>query len=257
MPNWQERVRRLARSPYLRTEIFGREQSEAYDFPLYALTFGAIDLPAVYVAAGVHGDEPEGVEAALQLLESIAQGERPLIHARLIVLPCLNPSGLALRTRANEQQQDINRQFHADTTPVTTAVRRFISPDQTCALVDLHTDHTATGFYFFELLQADLSSYAPMILGDMVQGGYPLEELPFYAGCLGKQGLIAPTEAQMADFERLALGASLSQWTWRIGVPVSCAFEAPGAAPKGRGTQMHLTALRSLFTALEDGAKAD
>ena len=84
--------------------------------------------PAVFVLAGVHGDEPVGVEAALRLLESLADGEVQLTQHRLLVLPCLNPSGLADETRANRAGQDINRQFHGDGTQESAARAPFSEP---------------------------------------------------------------------------------------------------------------------------------
>ena len=74
-----------------------------------------------------------GVEAALLLLESLAGGAAPLAHHRLLILPCVNPSGLADGTRANRIGQDINRQFHADRTQESAAVRGFPrSPAPSC-----------------------------------------------------------------------------------------------------------------------------
>lgn len=220
-------------------------------FPLRAFTFGDPALPRVYVAAGVHGDEPEGVEAALRLLELLADGAAPLTHHHLVVLPCLNPLGLAQGTRVNALGQDINRQFHADGLPVPSAVRRFLQPAQTAALVDLHSDAAALGFYLFELLQPDVASLAVPIHVCLTQQGYALEAEPFYAGCMGTPGLIAPAPAGMEDFARFAPGASLAQWGWQSGIPRNYVFETPQSSGFDAGVTMHSEALAALFIALE------
>lgn len=242
----------LSDSPQLRTVTFGYADDDQTR-PLRAFACGDAAQPRVYVAAGVHGDEPEGVEAALRLLESLADASiPPLTRHPLVVLPCLNPSGLAQGTRANALDQDINRQFHADTLSAPSAVRRFVQPAQSAALIDLHSDSAAQGFYLFELLQDNVTSLAAPIHARLTQQGHTLEAAPFYAGCLGAPGLIAPTPTEMEDFIRLAPGASLAQWGWQSGIPRSYVFEAPQAAGFEAGVAMHLTALSALFAALEN-----
>ena len=257
MLSWEARILQLPDGARLQTEIIGREQASDTEYPVYALSAGAADLPPLVVAAGVHGDEPETTEAALRLLEEVVHGTTPLPQRRLVVLPCLNPSGMEAGTRANASGQDINRQFHADLTPVTAAVRRFLTAIGAAALVDLHADRSSGGFYFFELLQRSQESLAPAVQRGMIEAGYGLEETPFYAGRLGAHGLIAPTPTQIEEFERMAPGASLAQWAWQIGVPRSYVFETPQGAGAETGVEMHLTALRALFGAVGGGATAD
>ncbi len=255
MIDLKARLDALAASPRLRTQMIGHELTGGGRLPLAALTYGDPELPSIVVAAGIHGDEPEGTEAALRLLEQIVQGEEPLARFRLIVLPCVNPSGLALGTRANALGQDLNRQFHADNTPANAAVRHFLQPQRMIALADLHTDRSAQGFYLFELLHQAVS-LASGLLSAVTASGETLEPAPFYAGLVGSQGLMAPTEAQLAGFIRAAPGASLAQWGWQSGVPRSYVFETPGTTDGKRGVAMHLAALEALFQALEDEAKA-
>ena len=240
----------LADSPHLQAVTFGHADGEE-TLPLRAFAFGDPALPTVYVTAGVHGDEPEGVEAALRLLEALAAGAVPLFAHHLIVLPCLNPSGLAQGTHANALGQDINRQFHAAALPTPSAVRRFLRPAQAAALIDLHTDSTTQGFYLFELLQEGVASQAAPIHARLTQHGRALEAAPFYAGCVGVPGLIAPTAAEMEDFIRLAPGASLAQWGWQSGIPRTYVFETPQCAGLDAGATIHVEALLALFAALE------
>lgn len=254
MTGWEARLQKLSNSARLQTEIIGQEQAEGRDLPLYAFSAGRTELPAVVVAAGVHGDEPEAVEAALHLLEEADQGRLPVVSHRLVVFPCLNPSGLLQGTRSNAAGQDINRQFHGGLTAATAAVRRFLPGLPMAALVDLHADRTTDGFYFFEMLQQEIDTLAPSVQRVMTEAGFRLEGTPFYAGLSGDNGLIAPTGKQMEGFERAAPGASLAQWTWQIGVPRNYVFETPQAAGELACVGMLLTALRALFAALETRA---
>ncbi len=247
----ENRLVSLAQSPRLRAQTFATVAYGDARFPLRSFAWGDDALPAVYVLAGVHGDEPGGVEAALRLLESLADGAAPLTRHHLLVLPCLNPSGLADGTRANRIGQDINRQFHADRTQESAAVRGSLDPRQAAALVDLHCDRQAQGFYLFELRQEGIGSLAAPILDALTAQGHPLEEAPVYAGYVGRRGLFAPTTADLGQFHRRAPGLSLAEWAWENGIPRTYAIEAPAGNGGEWGSVMHLTALFALFAALE------
>src|SRR5205807_2137120 len=62
--------------------------------------------PKIYISAGIHGDEPAGPLALLQLLE-----ENRWPNAGLWLLPCLNPTGFLLNRRENDEGTDLNRQY--------------------------------------------------------------------------------------------------------------------------------------------------
>ena len=61
-----------------------------------------------------HGDEPQGKFLIENYLSNegrgeAAQGKKP--KNRLLFIPCLNPDGLALKTRQNANKVDLNRNF--------------------------------------------------------------------------------------------------------------------------------------------------
>lgn len=241
----------LTQSPRLRAQTYGTAVYGDAQFPLQAFAWGDASLPAVYVLAGVHGDEPGGVEAALHLLEALADGVVPLTRHHLRVLPCLNPSGLADGTRANRIGQDINRQFHSDVTQETAAVRRFLRLSGAAVLVDLHCDRQVQGYYLFELRREGVSSLADAILQGVTEAGFPLEERPFYAGYLGRGGLFAPTTADLEEYHRTAAGRSAAEWGWGKGIARSYSMEAPSSDGFQRSAAIHSAALSALFAALE------
>ncbi len=61
----------------------------------------------VYVSAGIHGDEPAGPLALLQLV----QENRWPANVDVWLCPCLNPTGFPLNQRENYQGLDLNRQY--------------------------------------------------------------------------------------------------------------------------------------------------
>lgn len=247
----EARLVRLSTSPRLTARIFAEVTYGKARFPLWEFVWGEVSLPTVIVVAGIHGDEPGGIEAALRLLETLADGANPLHRHRLIVLPCLNPSGLADGTRVNRLGQDINRQFHRDGTQVSAAVRRLLSSHEAAALVDLHTDAQTPGYYLFELRQEGEVSLGRTILETLAKCGYPIEEKPFFGGYRGTHGLFAPTPKGLAEFQRRASGLSLAELGLAAGIPRTYSFEAPYLEPAEKSAAMHVTALFALFAALE------
>jgi murein peptide amidase A len=67
------------------------------------------DLPCVLISAGVHGDEPAGVIAAVDFLRDFAPALSDQL--RLIVLPCVNPSGYEANTLETMSGINLNRSF--------------------------------------------------------------------------------------------------------------------------------------------------
>jgi succinylglutamate desuccinylase len=64
------------------------------------------------IAAGIHGDEPAGVEAALRFAESAVRDESLLSNHHFVIFPCNNPTGYELGIRENWKGIDLNRQFN-------------------------------------------------------------------------------------------------------------------------------------------------
>jgi hypothetical protein len=81
-------------------------------------------VPILWVSGNVHGDEPSGTDAALQVLRDL--GDRTdcaatnvLDNALVIVLPTQNPDGREADTRQNAYGFDMNRDWFARTQPET------------------------------------------------------------------------------------------------------------------------------------------
>ena len=126
------------------------ELGEANGYPLLAAKIGqrTPDRLTVLMTAGVHGDEPAGVEAVLRFIEGPV--EAYLDRFFFVVVPCVNPSGYALGTRANATGRDINRGMSDDSIVESVILRRFIAGRHFDLFFDHHEDYEATGFYIYE-----------------------------------------------------------------------------------------------------------
>ena len=248
----EKRLASLGQSPHLVARAFADVIYSNTQFPLWAFEWGDNALPSVIIQAGVHGDEPGGIEAALRLLEALADGSAPLSKFRLVVIPCANPSGFADRTRLNRAGQDINRQLHSDMTQESAAIRRLLDFRSAAVVTELHTDSHTPGFYLFELRQEGLAALGHRIIETLMERGYPVEEEPFFGGYRGERGLFAPNLEELAEFQGRVPGRTLAEWGIMQGVPFAYSLEAPTLETFERSAAMHVTALFALFGAIEE-----
>lgn len=67
--------------------------------------------PILFIG-GVHGDEPEGVQLAMDLLNWLIEQDKNNINLNSwILIPCLNPDGFRKNERVNSNGVDLNRNF--------------------------------------------------------------------------------------------------------------------------------------------------
>jgi hypothetical protein len=104
--------------------------------------------PRIYISTGIHGDEPAGPLAALRLL----QENRWPANAEIILLPCLNPVGLAQNKRENGQGIDLNRDYLQPRSDEIKAHIAWLEKQPAFDLcLCLHEDWESHGFYVYEL----------------------------------------------------------------------------------------------------------
>ena len=132
--------------------------------------------PVVMVTGGVHGDEPAGAAAAEQIRHwHVSKG-------KLIVVPRLNPGGLAMRRRTmpgvEDSLADLNRDFAHAGRPgepprgkPAREIWQFVLKQKPDWLVDLHEAHTlhaagsdSVGNMLLVVPSAELTKVQPALL---------------------------------------------------------------------------------------------
>lgn len=103
---------------------------------------------AVYLSAGVHGDE---AAAAWGLLAWAEEHEEQVRDGAFLIAPCLNPVGLLLNTRADHRGIDLNRTFHNAEDVICGAWQRWITGRAMKFGLCLHEDYDGQGLYLYEL----------------------------------------------------------------------------------------------------------
>lgn len=87
--------------------------------------------PTVLVVAGLHGDEPAGVEAARRIAQRVPS------TGRLVVLAEANPRAGGVRARSAPGEPDLNRAFPGDS-PLAARIWSLVREVGPAAVLDLH-----------------------------------------------------------------------------------------------------------------------
>ncbi|MFD7228240.1 M14 family zinc carboxypeptidase [Streptomyces sp. NPDC059881] len=97
----------------------------------------------VFINNNIHGNEWEGTDAALKLIEELAKAQDAktaglLARNRIHLNVTANPDGRIAGTRANANGFDLNRDFITASQPETRAMRRIAIDKQPTVMLDLH-----------------------------------------------------------------------------------------------------------------------
>jgi len=127
--------------------------------------------PKIYLSAGIHGDEPAGPFALLELLAEGFFDDR----AHWAICPVLNPLGFVKGTRENADGIDLNRDYRARRSAEVRAHIAWLQRQPPFDLtLCLHEDWESTGFYLYEHNPNRRPSLAPALL-DSVRPHMPIE----------------------------------------------------------------------------------
>lgn len=217
---------------------------------LLCVEFGDSALPAVTIAAGVHGDEPAGPWALLRLVEAGALDERFSYR----VWPCTNPTGFDAGTRENAEGTDVNRTFGGGGRSPEAKAMLTANRDRTFALsLDLHEDADARGFYCYEYGGGQIGA---AVLEALDRAGIAIEPLDegFDAGPLDAATSRREPGRIVADHRRESarLGAlSYSLAIARRAATHALTFETPSARAWDERLEAHALAVRAAIAALE------
>jgi len=134
----------------------------ADELPLYGLQRLAKEPRlTVYISTGIHGDEPGGPLALVELLEANAWPA----DVSLFLCPCLNPTGFPNNIRENKTGTDLNRDYRHIKSGEVLAHTAWIDKLPPFDFgICLHEDWEASGFYLYELNPDNL----PSVSGDVI-----------------------------------------------------------------------------------------
>lgn len=158
------------------------------------------EAPILFIG-GVHGDEPEGVRLAQELLAWLQtqESESSSVLRPWILIPCLNPDGYSRNERTNANGVDLNRNFPCrDWSPESKAPRYHPGPSpgsesEVRALVKLIEDEKPQLIVHFH-------SWEPCVVYTGAPGKQAAEMLATGTGYETREDIGYPTPGSLGQF---------------------------------------------------------
>jgi predicted deacylase len=236
------RVKSALTSEQDATVDFHEVSVDGKGYPLVKIVLGKRRSRTVLLAAGIHGDEPSGVEAICEFVIRKCHAQF-LRDWQLTLLPCLNPWGYEHGTRENQLHKDLNREFDSnDPLPeVAFAQSAFQHPFD--LILDLHEDSDSPGYYVYQCVGSEQEKEAGRVILENVATSMPVNMHTEIDGRPADRGVI----------ERLCKPDSMSGWPMPIyaltkGARRYITLEASSNFPMEVRVNAHLLALEAALT---------
>ena len=124
-------------------------ETSVKNYSLAKFVLGKGNRYKALISAGIHGDEPSGVETICSFLEN-NRFENFSDTWELTILPCLNPYGYEYGVRENHRGEDLNRFFRHDSPPEEVRFAQSAFDKNYELTIELHEDSMTPGFYLYQ-----------------------------------------------------------------------------------------------------------
>ena len=169
-------------------ECFSLVEQAGTIIPYFTRTANQVGAPRIYISSGMHGDEPAGPLAVLDLLES----EQLCHDIDWTLFPILNPAGLSRNQRENHEGVDLNRDYkEPETKEVKAHVEVIEQSDPWDLALIVHEDWESEGYYLYDLPTELTQGWAPKII-EAVARVCPIDLSDTIDEMKAKNGIISP-----------------------------------------------------------------
>lgn len=131
----------------------GRLHANAKTYPILKIILGEGNPNRVLLGAGIHGDEPAGVDALCVFLKE-KRYKRFVKKCEITLLPCINPTGYEAGTRKNHANIDLNRKFKVKKPALEVSLVQEVFQNQFDMSLELHEDCESPGFYLYQAIDS-------------------------------------------------------------------------------------------------------
>ena len=131
---------------------FWRVGEDRYWLPRLIFRGEETTTPVLKLAifAGIHGDEPAGIHALVDLLRELEANPFLGRAFRIHIYPLCNPTGYEDGTRHSRAGKDLNREFwRGSLEPEVALIERELLQQRFHGIISLHSDDTSDGLYGF------------------------------------------------------------------------------------------------------------
>jgi len=232
-----DRIKSSASGHALRT--LGQIAAGGASYPMFKIVLGKDNPMKILISAGIHGDEPAGIEAVLEFLES----QRYLKFSQqweITLVPCLNPWGYEYGVRENHKSKDLNREFKSISPPQEIKLIQSVLDDPFDLALELHEDDGSSGFYLYGKGVCEKEEeWAEQLIG-AVEPVMPVNTNVFVEGGKMHQGIVLEECGS-----RKKARWPMALYTRLHGTPLCLTLETSMKFPMEVRTEAHLRAIET------------
>ena len=206
-------------------------------YPLIKIVLGKDNPRRALISAGIHGDEPGGVETILKFL----QERRYLDYIdewEITLLPCINPFGYEFGIRENHQGKDLNRLFKTDLPPLEVIFAQSIINKGFEISIELHEDYDSSGYYLYQIGTEKKHEGIGLNILDSLKGVIPVNLDKEIDGSKAEQGVIGK-ELDISTMDWWPMGL----YSFSNKTQMCLTLEAPSCFELKKRVNAHLLAL--------------
>ena len=216
-------------------------QTSAGLYPLIKIVLGKGNSLRALISAGIHGDEPGGIESILNFLKNSNYLDY-INEWEITLLPCINPYGYEFGTRTNHQGKDLNRLFKLKNPPEEVVFAQSILETDFKLIIDLHEDNESHGYYLYQTGLSKTYEKIGLEILNSLEGIMPINLETEIAGSQADQGIIGKElEILSMDWWPMAL-YGLSK-----GTQMCLTLETSSLFDMETRVHAHLTAIKTAF----------
>lgn len=209
-----------------------------YSIPRYRIAGPTLGQESIRLGlfAGLHGDEPAGCAALVELLRDVVAAPERATSYELFVYPVVNPTGYEDGTRLSRSGKDLNREFwRSSPEPEVALIEHELRTHAFAGVITLHADDTCEGHYGYSHGQAlDDALLRPALLA--AERILPRDRRAVIDGFTAREGVIA-------DCFRGILSPPPEQSPR----PFNLIFETPATASFALQVAAHVAALEAIL----------
>ena len=222
-------------------EIITTYQTSAGNYPLIKIALGKGKPLRALITAGIHGDEPGGIESIFYYLRNKEYLDY-INEWEITLLPCINPYGYEFGTRTNHQGKDLNRLFMVKNPPLEVIFAQSILNTGFNLIIDLHEDNESQGYYLYQNGLDKKYEKIGLEIINSLDGIMPINLESEIAGSEAYQGVIGKNlEISSMDWWPMAL-YGLSK-----GTKMCLTLETSSLFDMKIRIRAHLTAIKTAF----------
>ena len=216
-------------------------QTSAGLYPLIKIVLGKGNSLRALISAGIHGDEPGGIESIIKFLKNSNYLDY-INEWEITLLPCINPYGYEFGTRTNHQGKDLNRLFKLKNPPEEVVFAQSILETDFKLIIDLHEDNESHGYYLYQTGLSKTYEKIGLEILNSLEGIMPINLETKIAGSQAHQGVIGKElEIFSMDWWPMAL-YGLSK-----GTQMCLTLETSSLFDMETRVHAHLTAIKTAF----------